>query len=75
MRSNPSEKTLNIYMCCTNKNNILILFEMVLYKLNHIYAEIKYKSESNMREVDFEKYMTIILSEEEVEVEEDIACR
>lgn len=65
----------NLYMCCTSKNNILTLFELVLVKSNHIYAEIKYKSESNMREGDFENFMAMLLSEEEVIQEIEVACR
>jgi hypothetical protein len=47
----------------TTKDNVIILFELVLVKSNHIYAEIKYKSESNMKEPDFEKFLSLILCE------------
>ena len=68
-------EVINLYMCCTSRSNILTLFELVLLKSNHVYAEIKYKSESNSREVDFENFMTLLLSEEEVIQEIDVACR
>jgi hypothetical protein len=74
MKSSQPEVT-NLYMCCTSKNNILTLFELVLVKSNHIYAEVKYKSESNLREVDFENFMVLLLSEEEVIQEINVACR
>jgi hypothetical protein len=70
-----SPEVINLYMCCTSKNNILTLFELVLLKSNHVYAEVKYKSESNSREVDFENFMTLLLSEEEVIQDIDVACR
>jgi hypothetical protein len=70
------DKVINLYMSCTTKNNIIILFEMVLIKSNHIYAEIKYKSESLVREKDFESYLTILLSDVEVvEQGEELTCR
>lgn len=62
-------------MSCTTKNNILILFELVIIKSNHIYAEIKYRSESNDRENDFENYLTILLSEVEAREVEEVTCR
>lgn len=68
-------EVINLYMCCTSKNNILTLFELVLLKSNHVYAEVKYKSESNSREVDFENFMTLLLSEEEVIQDIEVACR
>lgn len=70
------DKVVNLYMSCTTKNNILILFEMTLVKSNHLYAEIKYKSESLERENDFENFMTIVLSEVgEEEEQEEVSCR
>jgi hypothetical protein len=74
MKSSMPEIT-NLFMCCTSKNNILTLFELVLVKSNHIYAEIKYKSESNMRERDFENFMAMLLSEEEVIQDMEVVCR
>ena len=74
MKSSAPEVT-NLYMCCTSKNNILTLCELNLIKSNHIYAEIKYKSESNAKEVDFENLMAMMLSEEEVRGDIELACR
>jgi hypothetical protein len=62
-------------MCVTTKNNVMILFELVLIKSNHIYAEIKYKSESQLKEVEFEKFLTLILSDCEEQNVEVQACR
>lgn len=63
-------------MCCTTKNNVMILFELSLIKSNHLYAEIKYKSETNMIEKEFENFLTINLSEGESNSrDEDFACR
>lgn len=62
-------------MSCTTKNNIVILFELVLIKSNHLYTEIKYRSESNSQETDFENFMVMILSDVEVAIEEDLSCR
>ena len=62
-------------MCCTTKSNIMILFEIVLVKSNLIYADVKYKSESSLRETDFENFLSMILSDVEVEEESEMACR
>lgn len=65
-----------VYMSCTTKNNILILFEMVIIKSNHLFGEIKYKSQSGEREADFENFMTLLLSDvESPEEQEDLTCR
>lgn len=50
-------------MSCTTKDNILIVAEIVLVKSNHLYAEIKYRSESKARESDLEKFLVLILSD------------
>jgi hypothetical protein len=50
-------------MSCTTKDNIIIVAEIVLVKSNHLYAEIKYRSESKTRENDFEKFLVLILSD------------
>ncbi len=76
MKTAVPEKVINLYMSCTTKDNILILFEVTLIKSNHIYAEIKYKSESNMRESDFENFLTILLSDAEADEQKvELACR
>ena len=76
MKTVVPDKQVNLYMSCTTKNNILILFEMVLVKSNHLSAEIKYKSESNSKEVDFENFMTILLSDGEmIDSSLEVACR
>jgi hypothetical protein len=75
MKTVVPDKIISLYMSCTTKNNILILFELVIYKSNHLFAEIKYKSESDSREVDFENFMTIVLSDEEGIEAEELACR
>lgn len=69
------DKIVNIYMSCTTKNNILILFELVIMKSNYIFAEIKYRSESNCKEVDFENYLTILLSEVDDTEPDEVRCR
>ena len=50
-------------MSCTTKDNIIIVIEIVLVKSNNLYAEIKYRSESKAKESDFEKFLTLILSD------------
>ena len=76
MKTIVPDKVVNLYLSCTTKNNIIILFELVLMKSNHIYGEIKYKSESNSKEIDFENFLTILLSDVEVKEEEvELACR
>ena len=53
----------------------MTLCELSLIKSNHIYAEIKYKSESNAKEIEFENLMAMLLSEEEVKGDIELACR
>ncbi len=70
------ENKVSLYMSCTTKNNILILIEIVLVKSNHIWCEVKYKSESGQKEVDFEYFLTLLLSDVEVPEEcEEMTCR
>jgi hypothetical protein len=64
-------------MCCKTKNNMIILFELSLIKSNHMYAEIKYKNESGAREMDFESFLVIILTDGDGtnEASVELACR
>ena len=65
-----------LYLSCITKDNILILSELTLLNTNFIYGKIKYKSESCQKEVEFENFISMILSEVEVDnSSEDEACR
>jgi len=48
-------------MSCTTKDNILILLEVTLIKSNHLYGEIKYKSESENRHTELENFVNNLL--------------
>ncbi len=70
------DKIQHVYMSCTNKNNMVILFELIIMKSNYLQAELKYKSESGSREVEFENFITILLSDiVDSERCDDIKCR
>ena len=62
-------------MSCTTKDNFLIFFEMTLLKKDYIYSEIKYKSETNEKEIQFENFLMLILSYFENEINDDFVCR
>ena len=62
-------------MSCLTKNNIVILFELVFVKSNHIYADIKYKSQTNEREIEFENFLSMLLSDPEITQTEGLYCR
>jgi len=50
-------------MSCTTKDNLLILIEITLVNSNFLYAMVKYRSESQDRESEFESFLSILLSE------------
>lgn len=75
MKTVVPDKALNFYMTCITKNNILILFEIALIKSNFVYSEVKYKSEAECKEDEFEKLMCSIVMEDEIEESKDIICR
>ena len=65
-----------LYLSATTKDNILILAELSLLSTNFIYGKLKYKSESGHRELDFENFISMILSEMDVDdMSDDEACR
>ena len=45
---------------------------MTLIKTNHLYAEIKYKSESEHKHRELENYLTLLLTEDIVEISNEI---
>jgi hypothetical protein len=50
------------------------LAELTLFSSDFLYGKLKYKSENKEREIDFENYLTLILSNiEEKSVEEIIS--
>ncbi len=62
------------YLACTTRDNILILSEFTLINSDFLYGKIKYKSENQCREVEFENYLNFILSScDQEEIEETIA--
>ena len=73
--TNQSENKTFLYMTCLTKENILILLEIMIFKSNYLYMEIKYKSESLQKEEDLEKFLTLILSDVEQNQKEDIIGR
>ncbi len=42
---------------------------------DNLYGKLKYKSEGKGNEIDFENYITLILSNNENNVIEDVICR
>jgi hypothetical protein len=48
---------------------------LTLISNDFLYGKLKYKSENKGREVDFENYLTMILSNAEASSEEDIISR
>ena len=62
-------------MSCTTRDNLLILLEIVLISSNHLYALIKYRSESKDREPELENFLNLMLSEQNEVGFEDIISR
>lgn len=50
-------------MSCTTKDNCIIIFEVQMLKKNNFYAEIKYKSETNQKEIQFENFLMLTLTD------------
>jgi len=50
-------------MSCTTKDNLLILVEITLINSNFLYAQVKYRSESQEKETEFENFLQLILSD------------
>jgi len=64
-----------LYLACTTRDNILILTEFTLISSDFLYGKIKYKSENLGRELDFENYIALILSNHEQSIFEDTISR
>ncbi len=62
-------------MSCTTKDNLLILIEITLIYSNYLYAHVKYRSESQEKETEFENFMQILLSEVDETLFEEPICR
>jgi len=61
-------------MSCTTKDNLLILSEITLINSNFLYALVKYRSESQEKETEFENFLQLILSEVELnDIEEPLS--
>lgn len=64
-----------MYLSCTTRDNIIILAELTLVSSDFLYGKLKYKSENKGREIDFENYLTLILSNIEEKSTEEIISR
>lgn len=64
-------------MTCTTKDNIIILFELQIIKSDNFYAEIKYRSETNQKEICFESCLMMLLTLETINEysNSDCLCR
>merc|ERR1711957_126616 len=74
MRTEGTEKTF-FYFSCTTKDNCVIIFEMQLLKKDNFYAEVKYKSETNSKELHFENFIMMILTDNLINSESECVCR
>ncbi len=64
-----------LYLACTTRDNIMIFSELALQSSDFLYGKIKYKSENQGRETDFENYLTLILSSSEQNMFEEVISR
>lgn len=64
-----------MYLSCTTRDNIIILAELTLVSNDFLYGKLKYKSENQAREIDFENYLTLILSNVETNNVEEVISR
>ena len=49
---------------------MILLTELTLVNSDFLYGKIKYKSENHCKDVDFENYLTLILSSGDQEISE-----
>lgn len=64
-----------LYLCCTTRDNSLILIELQMINTDFIISEVKYKSERLSRETELELFLQIILRENQDEEQEELLCR
>jgi hypothetical protein len=64
-----------LYLTCTTRDNIVIFSEFTLQSSDFLYGKIKYKSENQGRETDFENYLALILSNSEQNMFEEVISR
>lgn len=62
-------------MACTTRDNVVILSELCLTSNDQLYGRLKYKSQNKEREIDFENYLTLVLSQSDQTLIEDAICR
>ena len=69
------DSKLFLYLSAITKDNSVILSELTLIKNDFIYAKIKYRSESNVKEIEYENLFAVLIRDGEEEKKEDVICR
>ena len=64
-----------MYLSAITKDNSVILSELTLIKNDFIYAKIKYRSENNVKEIEYENLFAVLIRDGEEEKKEDVICR
>ena len=65
----------DLYVCCTTRDNSLILAEIKLSNCDVMTGEVRYKSERLSKETELELFLQMILSQNVEEDEEQLICR
>lgn len=66
---------LVLYLSAITKDNSLILAELTILHSDFFYGKIKYKSQNNSKESQFENLIAMLMSEADEDEEEDVMCR
>lgn len=65
----------NLYVCCTTRDNTLIIGEIILTNTESLTAVLRYKSERLTKENELELLLSLILSDVSEEENEVFVCR
>ena len=74
-QNSPPQNSPFLYLSAITKDNSVILSELTLIKNDFIYAKIKYRSESNVKEIEYENLFAVLIRDGEEEKKEDVICR
>jgi len=64
-----------LYLCCTTRDNTVILMELQMVNCDSITGNFKYKSERCSKELELELFLSMILCENQEEEDIEVVCR
>ena len=69
------ENSIVLYLSATTKDNSIILAEFTIIQSDFLYGSMKYRSQNKGREVFFENFISMIMSDANDDESEDVICR